>query len=286
MLEVIDPIIKKYNLPPWVKLYAAKYIKKNPSKVISAAFGFVNYGRKKGAISGGKIILPNKYEFDIDTVAYISELFLYGDRKLAEIATIWSSRQMDPYKDHYAKLSKAYESDAHAINSLLEGLKKKPNFEPTKELEELFAYIKGIDNAYMRIVALDFIIKYAYAKTFGSVFFKAFYPVSPEFMRQLKSVLNYNSGEFSFGEAEAMRIIKEKVIPETELLESAKRILMLICNSIKSEMQIAKKAGIATEISLLGEVSIAYPLHIIADAGVSISPDAEAESIFSQCGWQ
>jgi len=284
--DAIDPIINKYNLPPWVKLYAVKYIKKNPMKVISKAFGFVNYGRKKGAILGNKVILPNKYEFDIDTVAYISELFLYGNKKLAEIAIAWSNRQADPYKDHYARLAEAYEGDARAINSLLDGLKRKPRFEPTKELNEFFEWLRGIDGVYTRIIALDFIIKYAYAKTFGAVFFKAFYPVSPEFMRQLKSVLNYNSEEFGFGEAEAMRLIKEKVIPEAELVDFANKILKLICKSIESEMPIAKEAGISTEISLLGEVSIAYPLHVIADAGVNISPDEEAKKIFSECGWK
>ncbi|MEM0123986.1 MAG: hypothetical protein QXF41_00375 [Candidatus Micrarchaeaceae archaeon] len=280
----IDSLIDENNLPKWLKGYALTYLRKDPINMLSKAVGFVFFGRKHGHFDEKYVYLPNKAKFRIKDVAYVTMLFRYGEKRLAEITGRWSKNvnTADPYISHFMKMSSIYAKHVMALNSMLAGLGADTEFEPNKAVSDVFDYIEKINLNYGRILAIDLILRYSYAKTFGFAFYRTFYPVSPEFMRGIGKVFASDTAESLHGEQEAIRMLDARLIESEYLLGITRELLKRVCISINSTMPVAKRMHIENEILFLRDVSIAYPLHIMSEHGIIEQPDEEAKAIISE----
>ncbi|MEM0086999.1 MAG: hypothetical protein QW774_01305 [Candidatus Micrarchaeaceae archaeon] len=280
----IDSLIEENNLPKWLKSYALSYLKNDPINALAKAVGFVFFGRKHGHFDEKYVYLPNKMKFSMKDVAYVSMLFRYGEKRLSEITAAWSrnANVADPYISHFMKMSAIYAKHAMALNSMLAGLGEYKEFKPNKAVSDVFDYIEKINLNYGRIIATDLILRYSYAKTFGFAFYRTFYPVSTEFMRGIGKVFASDSDESIRGEQEAIRVLDARLIESEYILGIARELLKRICISINSLMPIAKRMHLENEIMFIRDVSVAYPLHIMSEHGITVQPDDEAKSIISE----
>ncbi|MEM3791124.1 MAG: hypothetical protein QXL16_00125 [Candidatus Micrarchaeaceae archaeon] len=282
----IDQIIRDYNLPPWVKKYAFRYIRKDPANAVKRALSFILTGRKRGLFTGRKAVLPNGIELSSSQVAYICSLFLYGEEMLKNVVEEWSKERYvgdeREYGEHYKKLLEAYEKHIKAMYALLLTVRKTDKkVTYPREVVEVFDYIRGIRENRGRILVIDLIIRYSYAKVFGNAFFKAFFPVSPKLLKQVKKIFEEDAKESSWGEEKAKELLRDKKISKEEVLKITIPLLNLIKNSIDANLELAKRAGLENEIILLRDIAIAAPLHALRENGIDILPDKVASQVIS-----
>lgn len=281
---VVDPLLKKYGVPIWVKPYLNEYIRSDPINAIKRATSFVDVKRKKGQVTNNSVVLPNNTVFKIESVVGIVSLFFYGEERSVQIAEKWSSKPdylNKEYVKHFSEMVEIEKRHLRAIKNLLEGLGHKP-LPPSETVKEVFDYIENLQDWNERLVAMNIIIKSTYGTAFGMMFYKVFYFVMPEYMRSFGKAFDYQGEEIEWGFEEAKRIISEKCINEGRLIEMSERILTLISKTINSEMLFADEAGITREAELLKKVALAYPLHIYSDLGINIDIEGELKKIYKE----
>jgi hypothetical protein len=279
---LIDAAMRRYNVPQWLRPYIYKYAKKSNVDTIKQAIGFINVRRRKGELTKKHVILPNGTKFEIDAVVHILNQFYYGISKTGEIAKAWStdaSTALVPeLASHFREIAAARQKHAKALRNMMDGLGGKI-YEPTTEIKEVFDKVKLIDEPIKRALALDIIIRDAYSRPFGFIFYKVFYPVSPEFMRSLGKVFSIKSSSDAWIEEFISDRLRNGQITAEDIMELSRELLKLIYVSIDSEIHLAKKAGIEPEANLLRDISIAYPLHTLQGMGVGIDINYEMKKI-------
>ncbi len=279
---LVDAALEKYGLPKWLKPYVLEYLKGNSTAAaIKRATSFISVGRKKGIVTKDEIVLPNGTKFNSDQILHLVSLFLYGEERMGKISKIWATTDSDgnvTHANHYSAVSIVETKRARAIKNLIQGLGHKP-VDPTPELVELFDYIESLKIWGERLLAKKIIMYNSFALPFGYVFYKVFYPVSPEFMRSFGTVFSSKDHEEFAGEEEAAIIVQSGDIETDRLMKITEDLLVLIDNALDAEMKNAKKAGIEREVILLRDVAIAFPLHRLEDLGVDFNIEEEISKI-------
>lgn len=273
----IDGALEKYGLPKWIKPYAYSYIKSDPLGAIKKARSFLDVGRKKGEVTGKYVKLPNGMTLDKYMVEHLLTLFYYAEERMSDVSNKWAEdRSGEDYSKYFSAHSVEEAKKARALKNLMEGLGLKLGEAP-KEMSEVFNYLESITDWRQRIIAKEIVLRDSYAKTFGFVFYKAFYPVSPEFMRMLVKVFE-KSEEIRISEDEIKKIISEAESDQKTLMTAEELLARIYC-SIQANMQIAKKAKLDKEVALLRDISIAYPLHTFEELGMNIDIKSEIKNI-------
>jgi hypothetical protein len=278
----IDGALEKYGLPKWIKPYAYSYIKSDPIGALKRARSFLDVGRKKGEVTGKYVKLPNGMILEKYMVEHLLTLFYYSEERMSEISNKWSeerSAEGSEYAKYFSSHSVEEAKKARALKNLMEGLGLKLG-EPPSEVGDVFDYLGSIEDWRQRIIAKEVVLRDSYAKTFGFVFYKAFYPVSPEFMRMLVKVFE-KSEEMRLDQAEIKRIISE-IDSNDKMIRMTEELLARIYQSIEANMPMAKKAKLEKEVALLRDISIAYPLHTFEDLGVEIDIKSEIKNIVNR----
>ncbi|MEM0154795.1 MAG: hypothetical protein QW814_03095 [Methanothrix sp.] len=279
---LVDKAMKKYGVPDWVKPYVYAYIKSNPLNAVRRGISFIDVKRKRGRITGNVVELPNSVQFEVSDVTRIVGLFYAGEEESSLIAKSWSKELHDydakRYADHFAALSEIEQKHLRAIKNMLEGLGKKPGSEP-QEVKALFEKLGSITDWKERVIAYDLVIKSSYGSTFGNIFYKVFYPVMPEYMRSFGKAFSSEDTEANWGYEEAKRIIRDREIDTQRLLQLFDELLPLVGSIINANMDIADKAGIEKEVSLLRDIAVAYPVYIAKECGADINPEKETAAI-------
>jgi hypothetical protein len=279
---LVDTVLEKYSLPRWLKPYVLEYLKGNSTAAaIKRAASFINVGRKKGIITKDEIILPNGTKFKSDQILHLVSLFLYGEYRMGRISRKWAATDTDgniSHSNYFMVVSNVEVKRARAIKSLVQGLGHEP-VEPTKELVELFDYIESLRVWGERLLAKKIILFNSFALPFGYIFYRVFYPVSPEFMRSFGTVFSRRAPEEQAGEEEAAIIVQSGGIEKKRLMKITEDVLVLIIKALEAEMKNAKKAGIEREVVLLKDVAIACPLHRLKGIGVDFDVEEEISRI-------
>ena len=279
---LISTAMRRYGVPLWLKPYIYRYAKESNVDTIKHTISFINVRRKKGEVTGRHVRLPNGVVFDIKMVIHILNQFHYGVEATARIAGAWSKEYTDydhaSFTKHFKKVAQEREKHARALKNMIEGLGHKVGG-PTKEIEEVFNGIEKLDEWPDRLIATEIIIRDAYSRPFGFIFYKVFYPVSPEFMRSLGKLFMPQDSQDRWAEDEIKRVIGMGALTGEHVIELAEPILASIYKSIDAEMRLAKSSGIEPEAKLLRDVSIAYPLHTLRELGAQLDVDKEMKKI-------
>ena len=279
---LVDKVMKKYGVPDWVKPYVYAYIKSNPLNAVRRGMSFIEVKRKRGRITGNVIELPNSVQFEVSDITRIVSLFYAGEEESSRIAESWSKDLHDydskRYADHFAALGEIEQKHLRAIKNMLQGLGKNSAGE-TAEVRTLFEKLGSITDWKERIISYDLVLKSSYGSTFGNIFYKVFYPVMPEYMRSFGKAFSSEDAETSWGYEEAKRIIRDGEIDAQRLLQLFNDLLPLVGSIINANMDIADKAGISKEVSLLRDIAIAYPVYIAKECGADIDAEKETAAI-------
>ncbi|MEM3227568.1 MAG: hypothetical protein QXR58_00740 [Candidatus Micrarchaeaceae archaeon] len=277
---IVGPILEKYGIPAWVSPFIYDYIKSDPVNVVKRGLSFIDTKRRKGEVTKRQILLPNGYSFSIKSIEGILSAFFYIEDRAAEVVDYWFSMPIghdySEYRYYFQSLANVDRKHARAIKNLAEGIGTKI-VPAKKEVQEVFDFLQSIELWPERLIASEVILKRAYA-TFGIVFYKVFYPSSPEFMRSFIKVFRSEELE-SWESKEVNRIIKEKEITESRLLELSRNLLRLAYKSMYAYIPIAKKERIEKEVSLVINVAIAHPLQFLKEHGVDLDVTKEVKEI-------
>ena len=279
---LVDKVMKKYGVPDWVKPYVYAYIRNNPLNAVRRGISFIDVKRKRGRITGNVIELPNSVQFEVSDVTRIVGLFYAGEEESSRIAESWSKDLHDydskRYAEHFAALSEIEQKHLRAIKNMLEGLGKKSGSE-TAEVRALFEKLGSITDWKERMISYDLVLKSSYGSTFGNIFYKVFYPVMPEYMRSFGKAFSSEDAETGWGHEEAKRIIRDGEIDTQRLVQLFHDLLPLVGSIINTNMDIADKAGISKEVSLLRDIAIAYPVYVAKECGADIDAEKETAAI-------
>ncbi len=279
--NLINTILKKYNVPPWVVPYAMKYARRNPLKTIKFAMSFIETKRKKGAVTSDRVVLPNGLELKLSSLLKVLNATFYEQDMMAKLAKKWAVSPIGydtRYMQYANELSSIEAKHAVAIKNLIEGIGYKVS-EPDKHINEIFEYISTLDTWPKRLVAINIVLRDSYAKAFGLILYKVFYSVSPEYMRAFGKVFSSSESLSQWGFEEAKRTIQEKQMPESEIIEITRNIETRVLKTIDFNMKIAKEAGIEEEVKLLRDIAIVYPFQTLKELGVDINPGKELELV-------
>ena len=278
---LVDAVLKKYGLPPWMKSYVREYIKGADAGAIKYAMGFIKVGRKKGAVQKETIKLPNGKAFRKEQMLHLLSLCYYYEDRVAEISRRWATAGTDhvPLHDHhFLMMADVEQKRARAIKNLINSMAAKASA-PNQAHKALFDYIESLHGWNERIVAKRLILNYSFRRVFGLVFYRSFYPVSPEFMRSFGKVFHNPEDVEKFGEQEAERVVQEGLIGKEQLVILTENLLGLIARAIDSEANTAKAAGVEREVALLKDIALAYPLHRLNELGVDIDVKSKLSAI-------
>lgn len=281
--KLVDPVLERYGIPEWIKPYVLRYVRRNPANTVKFAASFIDVKRKKGEVTSEYIRLPNGLKFRIDYVLHLLNLVFYGEESMARIARSWAEGRSDPnpnpdYAAHFREMSASDSKHARAIKNLIEGLGHKLE-KPQDELIAVFDYVAGLESWPERIIATEVVLRDSYAKSFGLIFYKVFYPVSPEFMRSFGKAFSDAGSGSEWGVAEARKIIAGGLVPEERVIGLTREVLAKILKSIEANMRLASISGIENEARLLSDIAIAYPFQNLADMGVRIDIAGEIRKV-------
>ena len=252
-----------------------------PANTVKFATSFIDVKRRKGEITGDCIKLPNGLKFKKEHVLHLLSIVFYCEESLANIASKWASSKSNhntEYSAHFKEMSTIDAKHARAIMNLIEGLGRKPKG-PQKELIEVFDYVAALESWQERIIATELVLRASYANSFGKIFYRVFYPVSPEFMRSFGKAFYDSAYESVWGMNEAKKIIDEDLLPKERLLELTSGLLVRVLLSINANMRLAKASGVENETKLLAEIAIAYPFHTLAKMGVRMDIEKEIKAV-------
>jgi hypothetical protein len=281
MERLVDSTLKKYNLPEWIKPYVYKYVRDNPVSAVKFAISLIDVKRKKGEVSKTRVKLPNGTEFSIESILNLLNLFFYGEENMARIEKAWAEQSPNhdaEYEKHFLEMAEIDSRRTRAIKNLAEGLGRSVGEQP-QSLQGAFERIGKIESWHDRVVTTGIVLRYSYATTFGIVFYKVFYPVSPEFMRSFGKAFGDKNNPERWDTEEAEKLIRSGAIEKEHLLNLARELLSEILCSIESNMKLAKQLGLEKEVRLLGEISVAYPFQKLSELGIEINVDNEVRNV-------
>ena len=276
--KLVDRAMDKYDVPEWARPYVYKYVSKNSVKVVKEAMSMVGFGRKKGQITADYAILPNGMKFRMNSIITLLGVFFHGEHRLADLESYWAKNHLvgnPEYEREYMALADGDHKGARAMKNLVEGLKYKMP-EDNGTLDQLFGRLTRLENWEERVVASGIILNYCYMKPFAGMFMRVFYPIVPEFMRSFNKAFTLKKSTERWDLLEARRLIASGTISKERVVLLIDELLGLVSKSIDSNIEIAKELGIKEEISLLKEVSLAYPMMILSELGIE-SPAAGSE---------
>lgn len=286
---IVDKALERYKIPLWIRPYIYKYASRNKLQTIKFALSLINVGRRKGAITKDFVIMPNGTKFKSDAVLELVYLFLNGEEQIAQIERAWSN---DPihhnakYESMYADLNEFNSRRARAVRNLIEGMGSGIDAAKGAKKENLtiFREIEKLDDWNERLIATGIVINYSYMKTFGSVFFRVFYPIAPELMRNLGKAFasSYRHKSERQDTAEARRIIAEHKLSDEQIIGITRRLLVAIKQTIDENIYLAESLGVKNEIEMMEEIAIAYPLHMLKLMGVSLDVSEEVGKVYRQ----
>jgi hypothetical protein len=277
---IVDPILKKYGIPAWVSPFIYSYVKSDPLNAVRKGLSFIDTKRRKGEVTKKGIALPNGYIFNIKSIEEILSAFFYIEDRSSKIMEFWisqpSGHDYSEYRNYFQSLSESDRRHARAIKNLAEGLGLKI-VPARKEMQDVFDYLQSIASWPERLIAAEVVLKRAYA-TFGMVFYRVFYPSSPEFMRSFVKVFRSEEIE-SWESDEVTKIIKSGIISGARLTELSLDILRMAYKSMYAYIPIAKREKIEKEVLLVMNVAIAHPLQFLKEQGIDIDVEAEVKAI-------
>ena len=279
--KLVDSAMAKYNVPEWVRPYASKYVKGNPIASVRFAISLVDTKRRKGEVTKDNVKLPNGKSFRVESILKVLSLFFYGEDMIAHIERAWSGKSLirnAEYEKCFYDMSELDAKYARAIKNLAEGLGGRVG-ERHDSLARTFDYISKTEDWNSRVFVTGLVLRYAYARTFGSVFYKVFYPVAPEFMRSFGKAFSSKNGKASWDTEEAERLVRSGAIERERVLELARETLARILWSIDANTRLAKELSMEKEVALLSEISIAYPFHRLSELGVRLDVKEEIELV-------
>jgi len=277
----VDSVLERYKLPAWVKPYVYKYARENPLSAVKFAISLVDVKRRKGEDTKTHVRLPNGTQFDMETILKVLSLFFYGEEEIARIERLWAEKAIDrnaEYEKRFISMSETDLKRARAIRNLAEGLGHTVGDKP-KIIEKTFDRISRIDEWNDRIVTTGLILRYSYAATFGIVFYRVFYPVSPEFMRSFVKAFDSKDRDEGWDSEEAKRIIEGSLIDHDHLIELTRNVLADVLRSIEGNMALAKEMKLEKEVMLLAEISVAYPFQRLSEMGVKVDVEKEVKLV-------
>lgn len=278
--RLIDSAMQKYNLPDWVRPYVYKYVRENPVSAVKFAISLIDVKRKKGEVTKTHVKLPNGTTFKIDSIFKLLNLFYYGEESMAHIEKDWAENIRDrnaEYEKHFLEMSEIDLKRTRAIKNLAEGLGQRVGERP-QSMMKAFERISKIESWQDRVIATGIILRYSYSTTFGIIFYKVFYPVSPEFMRSFgKAFVSKNTQRWDTIEAE--HLIKSNAIDKEHLLQLARELLGTVFCTIDANIKLAKELGIEKEVRLLSDISIAYPFQKLLEFGVELDVEKEVKMV-------
>ena len=279
---IIDSAMRRYGVPPWLKPYIYKYARESDAGAIRQAISFINVRRRKGELTGRHVKLPNGVVFEIKDVIHVIDQFHYGLEATAKMARDWAEGPAEygysDYKKYFSQVSRSREKQARAMRNLVEGLGYRVG-EPTKEIKDVFGYMAGLSEWRGRITATNLIIRDAYSRPFGFIFYRVFYPVSPEFMRSLGKVFSVEDAQSAWADARIRELVSNSAEDSRYVVELSETMLRKVYWSIQREMRFASSIGALPEAKLLRDISIAYPLHSLAELGADIDVQREVARI-------
>ena len=215
----------------------------------------------------------------------ILNLFYYGEENISHLEHSWAENSKDrnaEYESRFLELAEIDSKYTRAIKNLIEGLGQ-PVGEESSSIREVFDYISGIENWQDRIITTGLILRYSYAKTFGVMFYRVFYPVSPEFMRSFgKAFRNKSSDLERWDSEEAKRLIKNNLVDKAHVIELTREIVTRMLLPIEGNRKLAKELGLEEEVKLLSDISIAYPFQILSELGYDINIENEVKLVKSR----
>lgn len=281
---LIESTMAKYGIPPWAKPYIYRYASRHPLSAIKHAKSFVDVRRKRGEVTSKYVKLPNGIAIELQLIARLASMFFYSEKRMIEITNGWFNEVKPPdgpgpYAKHFEIEMEAQAKRLRALNNLAAGLNLKID-QNAEQLRAVYDYLASLTDWRERIIATNMILRYSYAKSFGFIFYKMFYPVSPELMRTLGKAFAETENS-RWGENEAQRIVRSAEIPQARLIEITVQLLARIYRSIEDNRTLAAKAGMVNEVELLRDIAIAYPLHAMKELGVEINVDKEVGAIRS-----
>lgn len=279
---LIDAQLDKYGVPAWARPYVYKYATRNTVHTIKFAISLIDVGRKKGAVSREGVRLPNGATIPTESIAKLVNIFFYGKERIADVETAWvnSKASRNPeYEKEYRKLSSIDHAQARAIRNMMEGMGRKLGDEPNT-ISPIIDKLSRIEKWELRVVATGIVINYSYVKTFGTMFFKAFYHVVPEYMRTLGKAFTTKDAPERWDVGEAKRLIASGELSGPETIAFVEDLLLSVKKSIDLNMKMAKSMGLEAEIQLLEEIALAYPLNTLKEAGLDIDVQKTVGKIY------
>ncbi|MGC8669545.1 MAG: hypothetical protein ACP5TL_00100 [Candidatus Micrarchaeia archaeon] len=278
---IVNTMLKKYNIPSWITPYAIRYARRNPMRTIKFAMSFIETKRKKGAVTSDYVVLPNGLKLKISSLMRILNAIFYEQDLMSKVAKKWVSSPIGydkKFNEYAEQFSLAEAKHAVAIKNLIEGLGYKVN-EPDPRIIKLFEYIESLDTWQKRLIAVNIVLRDAYAEAFGLILYKVFYSVSPEYMRAFGKVFSKNEDYSKDGYEEAKKVIKEKQLPDEEVINLTRDIALRVLQTIDFNMDVAKEIGIVEEVKLLRDIAIVYPFQTLKELGLNVNPDKELLNI-------
>ncbi len=279
--RLVDSALEKYGLPEWVRPYVYRYARDSPLSAVKFAISLIDVKRRKGEITKKAIRLPNGTTFSMQSVLKLLNLFFYGEESIAHIEREWATNSMDRNAEFEKRFMEMAEMDSkrtRAIRNLIEGLGHSVGVQPDS-LERTFKEISELESWHDRIITTGIILRYSYAATFGLIFYKVFYPVSPEFMRSFgKAFRNKDDGE-RWDTMEAVRMLQNGNLDKDHVLGLARGVLAGVMLSIEGNMGLAKELGLEREVRLLSDISIAYPFQRLSEIGMQIEVENEVKLV-------
>jgi hypothetical protein len=270
--RLVDRAMDRYDVPEWARPYVYKYVSRNKVDLVKTVISMVGFGRKKGEITSEYAILPNGMKFRMKSLIKLLAIFFHGEQRLADLQQYWATHHAignPEYENEYLALANKDYKGARAIKNLMEGLKYKIP-EDNGTLDQLFGRLSRLESWEDRIFASGIILHYCYKKPFAGMFMRVFYPIVPEFMRNFNKAFALKEAPEQWDLVEARRLIATGKISKARAISLTTDLLALVGRSIDSNIGIAKELDIKEEISLLKDVSLAYPVHILLELGIKV----------------
>lgn len=279
MDKVIDSTLEKYNLPEWVRPYVYRYARENPVSAVKFAISLVDVKRKKGEVTKTQVKLPNGTTFSMDSILKLLNLFYHGEEKMARIEKTWATGSMDrnaDYETHFLEMSEIDLKRTRAIKNLAEGLGHSVGDEPAS-LAKAFDRVATLESWQDRVIANGIILRYSYATTFGLLFYKVFYPVSPEFMRSFGKAFEDKNNPERWDTEEANRLIQSGAVDKEHVIQLTRDVLAQVYASIQANMRLAKELKLEKEVMLLSDISMAFPFQKLSELGLQVDVENEVK---------
>ena len=257
----LDKVLEKQGIPTWAVGPIVEYLRSRKEKIgtIKSLLAIIS-SRKKPVLTKTTIKLQNGMEFKIKDILYVVSLFYFGEAMMHRILEKWMQEKSKPaleYTLHFQQLLDITDTHKNAIKNLLDGMDYNL-VAPPQHIKAVFDAVEHVSNWDERIFVIGFLLRNTYDASFGAVFYKIFYKISPEYMKLVSAALDYKADEAKWFEAKSVSIISENKISPNKVIELTHSIVFLINKSIKKEMSRARKMHIYSEIDLLRRIAIAH----------------------------